>query len=288
MSSHEPFIWINGSLLPNHGARVSVSDHGFTVGDGAFETMRSYDGKIFAVTRHWMRLTRSCEVLGIQPPNRDEFHDAMEKTLSASGLRDARVRFTVSSGEGPQGSGRGDSPPTMCCAVAPAPVYGGSERVITAPWTRNERGALSGVKSTSYAENVIALAHAKRLGAGEAIFANTRDELCEGTGTNVFLVRADTVHTPPLSSGCLAGITRGLVIELCHTHGITVSEEPLPLSALAQSQEAFLTSSTREVHAISHVDGSPLSKTVGPLSRRIAGLFRELVSNDTDPKPVSH
>lgn len=287
MSSHEPLVWLNGSLVPNHEARVSPSDHGFTVGDGAFETLSAHDGKIFAITLHWRRLVRSCEVLGIQPPPRDAFHDAMQTTLNASSLRDARVRFTVSSGEGPQGSGRGGAGPTLCCVAAPAPVYGETEAVVTVPWTRNERGALAGVKSTSYAENVIALAHAKQHGAGEAIFTNTRGELCEGTGTNVFIIRGDAVQTPPLSSGCLAGVTRALVIGLCRTHGIPLLEEVLPGSALAEADEAFLTSTTRGVHPISQVDGRTLSQTVGPLTRRVAGLFRELVSRDPDPVPVS-
>jgi branched-chain amino acid aminotransferase len=287
MPSHETLLWINGSLLPPHEARVSPSDHGFTVGDGAFETLRAYDGKLFALTLHWERLVRSTEVLGIQPPGKREFQNAMETTLNASGLRDARVRFTVSSGNGPQGSGRTGGERTMCCTVAPAPVYGESEHVAIVPWTRNERGALAGVKSVSYAENVIALMHAKARGAGEGIFSNTKDELCEGTGTNVFLVEGDRLRTPALSSGCLAGVTRGLVVDLCRSTGISVSEEAVPLSALPGASEAFLTSSTREVHPISHVDGNPLSQTAGPLTKRIAGLFRELVMRDSDPQPLS-
>jgi branched-chain amino acid aminotransferase len=285
MPSHEPPLWINGSLQPKDEARVSPADHGFTVGDGAFETLRAYDGKLFAPTLHWERLVRSCEALGFQPPGRDEFQIAMETTLSASGLRDARVRFTVTSGDGPQGSGRDGSARTMCCMAAAAPVYGPSETVVIVPWTRNERGALTGVKSVSYAENVIALMHAKGRGAGEAIFGNTKGELCEGTGTNVFIVDGETVRTPPLASGCLAGVTRGLVIHLCRSHGIPISEESLPLSALPDAAEAFLTSSTREVHPLSQVDGRPLSKTAGPLTQRVAGLFRELVLRDSDPKP---
>jgi branched-chain amino acid aminotransferase len=171
--------------------------------------------------------------------------------------------------------------------VASAPVYPDSERVVTVPWTRNERGALAGVKSVSYAENVIALMHARSRGAGEAIFANTKGELCEGTGTNVFLVDDEGVRTPPLASGCLPGVTRALVIDLCRSHGIPVCEEALPLSALPSATGAFLTSSTREVHSISQVDGTPLSHNPGPLTRRIAGLFRELVNRDSDPRPSS-
>ena len=119
MPSHEPLLWINGSLLPKHEARVSPSDHGFTVGDGAFETMRVLQWKDFCTHASLERLVRSCESLGIQSPARNEFQSAMETTLSDSGLRDARVRFTVSSGDGPQGSGRDGAAPTMCCMVAP-------------------------------------------------------------------------------------------------------------------------------------------------------------------------
>jgi branched-chain amino acid aminotransferase len=280
-------VWINGSLQPKDAARVSAADHGFTVGDGAFETLRSYDDSIFAPTLHWRRLARSCEILGIQPPARTEFHDAMETTLNASGLRNARVRFTVSSGEGPQGSGRVGSNRTMCCMVAPLPVYEEQERVVTVPWTRNEKGALAGVKSVSYAENVIALMRAKSRGAGEAIFANTRGELCEGTGTNIFIVEGDALHTPPLDSGCLAGVTRELVLHLCRENAIPISERALPYSALPDAAEAFLTSSTREVHPIAEVDGKPLSQAAGPLTKRIAGLFTELVHRDSDPVPPS-
>lgn len=283
MSSHESFVWLNGSLLQNREARVSALDHGFTVGDGAFETLRAWDGSLFAFTRHWNRLVRSCAILGIHAPPRNLVLQAMHETLNASRLRDARVRFTVTSGEGPAGSDRGRSSSTMVCTAVPAPVYGETEHVAVSPWVRNERGALTGAKSVSYGENVVALAHAKLHGAGEAVFANTRGDLCEGTGTNVFLVHRGELHTPPLSSGCLAGVTRELVIELCRTAGIPLSESPLPVSALAEADEAFLTSSTRGIHCIAQVDDKTISKTVGPLTRRVAELFRNLVRENTDP-----
>jgi branched-chain amino acid aminotransferase len=127
--------------------------------------------------------------------------------------------------------------------------------VVTSPFVRNERSALTGIKSTSYADNILALQEAKRRGAGEAILANTRGELCEGATSNVFLVREDRcVITPPLRSGCLPGVMREVVIERCREHGIVVHEEVCPLSALATCQEAFLTSSLRGVQAINRVD----------------------------------
>ncbi len=287
MSSNESAAWINGSLVPMSLARVSVFDHAFTVGDGVFETMRAYGGTVFATTLHWQRLALACKKLGIECPPFQDFHSAMQKTLNATGLQEARVRFTVSSGEGPPGSRRGSGAITQCCIVTPFSPYQGSERVCTVPWPRNERGALAGIKSVSYGENVIALSHARGQNAGEAIFANTQGDLCEGATSNVFIVRDATVHTPPLTSGCLPGVARALVIDLCQSHGIPLSEAPLPLAALAGAPEAFLTSSTREVQGISHVDGTPLSQNVGPLTQRLAALLKELITRDPDPIPAT-
>ena len=147
----------------------------------------------------------------------------------------------------------------MLVVCSPPADWPPVEHVATVRWTRNESGALAGLKTTSYAENVIALAEAHERGAGEAIFANTRGELCEGTGTNVFLVVDGTLTTPPLRSGCLAGVTRELVCEL-----IEVEERSVPLAALADASEAFLTSSTRDVHPIASVDGVALPACPGP------------------------
>ena len=141
---------------------------------------------------------------------------------------------------------------------------------------RNERGALAGIKSTSYAENVIALARAREAGASEAIFPNTVGNLCEGTGTNIFVEHEGRLVTPPLSSGCLAGVTRGLVLE------VTDAEEAdLGIDVLRTTTEAFLTSSTRDVMAIDRIDDRAM--TPGPLSAAAAAAFAELMAATTDP-----
>lgn len=283
MASHESCVWLNGRLEPSAQARISPWNAAFLVGCGAFETLRAYGGKPFAVTRHWHRLVRSCAVLGLRPPTLDQFANAMSETLSANELQEARVRFTVSGGGAPGAPSPDDGDGLFTCTAVPAVPTKLSESVAMVPWPRNERGALTGVKSVSYAENVVALNHARCNGAGEAIFSNTKDELCEGAASNVFLVRGGQLHTPPLSSGCLAGVTRELTLEVCRAHGIPVSEESLPATALASAEEAFLTSSMREVQAIAFVDGTPLSQPVGPLTRRVAGLFREFVTSHRDP-----
>ena len=144
---------------------------------------------------------------------------------------------------------------------------------VARPWPRNERSALAGVKSTSYAENVVALEWARQRGAGEALLANTAGNLCEGTGSNVFALLGGRLVTPPLSSGCLAGVVRSLLVE-----GGLASEEDIPVRALADVEEAFLTSSTREVQPIDRLDGRPL-----PPPFRHADEAMELLGGDDEP-----
>lgn len=271
-------IWLDGSLVDPADARISPFDHGVTVGDGVFETLRVYGGTPFALRRHLDRLERSAAGLGLELPPRDLLQEATAAVVDANGMPDCRLRLTVTAGEAPLGSGRGAGRPTVLAAVTPLDEIPPSCDVVVVPWTRNERSALAGLKTTSYGENVVALAHAKRAGAGEAIFANTRGELCEGTGTNVFVGIGGRLVTPPLSSGCLAGVTRELVLEVCD-----VDEEPLPLWALGGADEAFLTSSTREVQPIRLVDGRALPACPGPLTDAARDAFASLLERSLDP-----
>jgi branched-chain amino acid aminotransferase len=167
--------------------------------------------------------------------------------------------------------------------AGPATPWPPTIDVVTVPWTRNERGAVAGLKTTSYAENVRALAYARERDAGEAIFLNTRGELCEATGSNVFVVREGAVRTPPGSAGCLLGVTRALVLELCAEHGIPAEEVSLAPAAPGEADEAFVTSSTREVQPIARADDCALPAAPGPTTEKIAGLFTELVARDPDP-----
>jgi len=284
-SPAEPFVWFRGNVVPQSEAHVSPQDQGFSVGDGVFETLKAYKGKPFSLMRHWNRLVNSCQKINVQTPTFFAFKEMIEQTITANHLEDAdaRVRVTVTSGAAPLGAPRGAVEPTVVCTAAQVAERGDAERVVIVPWTRNERSALAGVKSISYGENVIALNHARAHGAGEPVFANTAGHLCEGATTNVFLVHQGSLHTPPLSSGCLPGITREKVLELCHEHRIPVFEDNLPVTSLREAEEAFLTSSIREIHPISHVDDIPLSLCPGPKSLQLRGLFRKLISAHTDP-----
>lgn len=274
-------VWLDGRVLEEADAQVSVFDHGLTVGDGVFETAKVVDGVPFALTRHLDRLVVSARGLGLDAPSTDVVRAAVDEALAANAdvLDQAlRLRVTVTGGRSPLGSDRGDARPTLVVALAAAKDWPPTAKVAVVPWVRNERAATAGLKTTSYADNVVALAHAKAAGAAEALFANTRGELCEGTGTNVFVVRDGVVLTPPLSSGCLAGVTRALVVEWCE-----VVEEDLPLSVLETADEVFLTSSTRDVQGVHAVDDRVLSPAPGRVTARVAATFAERAAADLDP-----
>lgn len=276
-------VWIGGKVVDAADAHISPFDHGLLVGDGVFETLRVYDGVPFAWTRHHARLAHSGRGLGLDVPDSAELRDAADKVLDANGMREGRLRITVTGGPAPLGSERGDAPPTVIVAVNELKPWSAAETVATVPWPRNERGATAGLKTISYAENVRALAHAQQQGANEAIFSNTRGELCEATGSNVFVVIDGTACTPPGESGCLLGVTRALVLELGSTHGIAVEERVLEPADLTAADEAFLTSTTREVQPISRVDDFDLPHAPGPVTTRLARLFSELVATNVDP-----
>lgn len=270
--------WVDGELVDERAPQLTVTDHAFLVGDGVFETLQVVRGTPFALTRHLRRLRRSADALRIALPDDVDLAAGARHLLDATGTGRGRLRITVSSGPGPLGSGRGHGSTTVVMAVGPVPQWEPLADVVTVPWTRNERGALAGVKTTSYAENVRALARAHEAGASEAIFANTRGNLCEGTGTNVFVGLGGRLVTPPLSAGPLPGITRELLLEL-----VPVEEADLPLDQLAQADEAFLTSSTRDVQPIRAVDGHALPTAPGPLTRRAATALADLIDRDLDP-----
>jgi branched-chain amino acid aminotransferase len=276
-------LWVDGALVDEREARVSPLDHGLMVGDGVFETLRVDRGVPFAWTRHLDRLIRSAAGLGLAPPPGATLRAAADAVIAANRLGDARLRITVTGGPAPLGSERGDRGPTVIVAGAPMPPWPPVVDVVTVPWTRNECAATAGLKTISYADNVRALAYAHERGGSEAIFANTAGDLCEGTGSNVFCAHDGTLRTPPLRSGCLPGVTRALVLDLCARHHVPVAEAALSPDALATAEEAFLTSSTRDVQPIARVDGRALPAAPGPLTARAVELFSELLRQNPDP-----
>lgn len=263
-------VWINGQLLSDPAApAVPVTDHGLTVGDAVFEAVKVLDGQPFALQRHLDRLVRSAAGLGLVGLVPDEVRRGVAAVLEDQPMPLGRLRITVTGGNAPLGSGRGDEPPTLIVVASPMEPAPATTAVVTVPWPRNERGALAGLKTTSYAENVVALAAARDKGASEAVFSNLAGNLCEGTGTNVFYVVDGELRTPTLASGCLAGVTRALVLEWV---GAREVDEPLAVSAAAE--EVFVVSTTRDVQGVHRWDERDLPAP-GPITRAAAAAWRE-------------
>jgi len=266
-------VWLDGAVVDEGAARVPVSDHGFLLGDGVFETLRVYRGEPFDLEEHLARLRGGAEVMGLRAPPAPDLARAAHEVMRANDLGDARMRITVTSGPGPAGLARGSGPPTVLVVAAPLAPWPPASTAVVSRLRRDEHSPLAGVKTTSLAESVTAFAEARAAGADEALLLNAAGRLCEATTANVFLVRDGTAATPPLESGCLGGITRG------HVLALGAIEQPLSRADIAQADEAFLTSSTRELQPLVAVDGRPLgSGQAGPVTRRLAQAYSAFVA----------
>jgi len=275
-------VWLDGAVLDAAQARVGALDHGLTVGDGVFETCKLLDGQVFALSRHLRRLASSASVLGLICPEPDAVRAAVADLLAAADpLPLGRLRITVTGGNGPLGSDRGEAAPTVIVALSPATPWPAEIHVVSVPWPRNERSAVAGAKTTSYAENVVALQRAHEVGAHEALLPNTAGMLCEGTGSNVVLDLDGVLVTPPLSSGCLPGITRELFLEWAVADGLVVVERDIPMVELARAEDALLTSSTRNVQQVRTVDGRTIPGT--KRGRQAVELFERHAATTSDP-----
>ena len=269
--------WCNGELVDPTSPALSVLDHGVTVGDGVFEVLKVVDNVPFAMTRHLRRMTRSARGLGLPEPDQDLVRQAIKSTLADQEVEHGLVRITYTAGISPLGSNRATETPSLMVVAKTEAPRPRRTAAVTVPWPRNERGALVGLKTTSYGENVVALAYAAEREATEAIFANTAGKLCEGTGSNVFCVFDGVVVTPPLSSGCLAGITRELVIEWYDVH-----ERDISMGELAEADEVFLTSTTRDVQAVKRLNGKSRGKKQ-PVTKAVAEEWVRREALDVDP-----
>jgi branched-chain amino acid aminotransferase len=271
-------IWLNGRLYNDpHQATVAGIDHGLVVGDGVFETLKVTEHGAFAVRRHLARLSRSAAALSLPAPDHGQIREAIDAVLDGRDFPRGKLRVTFTGGRGPLGSEPAYGPPTLIIMLASVDVAPQLTSVVTAPWTRNEHGALAGVKSTSYAENVRGLGYAANNNATEAIFLNTAGHICEGTGTNIFMIFGDKVITPPLSSGPLAGITRELILEWS-----AVEQRDLTLDEARLADEVFITSSMRDVQGVERWDDQTFSRA-NTVTRAVAAAFAERSEADLDP-----
>ena len=274
--------WINGRLLDSpQELALTVLDHGMIVGDGVFETIKIENGAPFALTRHLDRLTRSAKGLGLESPDHAALREGVDATMAGQDVEFGRIRITFTSGMGPLGSPRGKTGPTMVVITEPCPRPPATTTIVTVPWARNEKGAVAGLKTTSYAENALMVEYALARGATEAVMPNTVGTLCEGTGSNIFYVVDGQIRTPTLASGCLAGVTRALVLEWCQGE-IDIVEIDEPIDVLERADEVFLAGTTRDVQGIERVDDRSY-RAPGPLTKSAQEIWARESVKHTDP-----
>ena len=277
------FASVNGTVVPAEEARVSVLDNGFAFGDSVYEVLRTYGGLAFEPGRHFHRLRASATRLGISVPASDASLLAQVDTLLARVAGgESYIRIVVSRGLG-DCSYNFDSVqgPTVVMIQKPLMPYPASQyadgiKVAAVGIRRNHPRALDpAIKSSNLLNNILAVREAQARGAEEPVLLNQDGFLAEGASTNVFLVRDGTVFTPPLSAGILAGITREVVLEVLPGLGLPSREPPLRLEDLLTADEAFMTSTTREVVPVTKVDETPVGDgRPGPLTRRVMEAFR--------------
>jgi len=289
-------VYLNGRLLNQEDAKISVLDRGLLFGDGLFETMRAYEGKPFRLDRHLSRLRRACRELRISGlPDDAEIAAQVSELYSLNvGRGDAYVRVTVTGGhyDGGKTLERPSGPNVFVIVTPferyPQRFYESGMRLVASSIRRNAGSPLSRLKSNNYLATLMAKQEARDKGADDAVMLNTEGYLAEGTSSNLFLVSHGEVLTPDVSCGLLPGITREAVIELCRGLSLHCTTGHYSMEDLVQADEVFLTMSTGEVVPVCEVEGMPLGDTCpGPITLRIHRAYRELVREELGLNPPS-
>jgi branched-chain amino acid aminotransferase len=279
-------IWLDGELVDPNNARIGVYDHGLLYGDGVFEGIRVYSGKIFECEAHLDRLWASARAIRLDIPiSRDEFRAAMQQTVKANSFTDCYIRACVTRGAGYLGLSPRKCPKPSIFIIAdtielyPKEMYEKGMAVITASVIRNHPNAISPrIKSMNYLNNILAKIEAIDAGVPEAIMLNHEGNVAECTGDNIFIVRSGQVQTPTTSDGILEGITRRVVIGLCGKLGIPCIEKTLQRHDLYIADECFLTGTAAEVVAVTKIDGRPIGAAeVGPITRKLMDAFKRVI-----------
>jgi len=279
-------IFMNDRLVPEDEARVSVFDHGLLYGDGVFEGLRSYSGRVFRLDAHIDRLWASARAICLEIPlSKEQVAQAVIDTLAANKLVDGYVRLVVTRGAGSLGldPNRTKNPQVIVIAdtisLYPQEFYEKGLRIVTAATQRVQSAALSPrIKSLNYLNNIMAKLEGLQAGCVEALMLNHKGEVAECTGDNVFVVRGPRLLTPPPDAGILEGITRGAVMDLAHAAGIDCREATLTRHDLYTADECFLTGTAAEVIPVVEIDGRKVGLgTPGPVTSRLKADFHALV-----------
>jgi branched-chain amino acid aminotransferase len=277
-----PKVWLNGELVERQDAKVSVFDHGLLYGDGVFEGIRSYDGKVFRLEKHVRRLFDSANGIRLAiPMTRREMCDAVVGTLQANGMKDAYIRAVVTRGEGTLGldPNRCSHPNVFIItdriSLYPPELYENGLDIITAATMRNHPNAVNPrLKSLNYLNNILAKIEAIDAGTLEAVMLNHLGYVAECTGDNLFIVRDGRLFTPPIAAGILEGITRDEIIDIARAAGTEVREEDLTRQDLYVADECFLTGTAAEVVPVVRIDKRTVGTgKPGPVTKRLAEEF---------------
>lgn len=278
-------VYLNGKLVEREAATVSVFDHGLLYGDGVFEGIRTYDGRVFKLAEHLDRLWNSARHLMLNIPlTREAMQAAVLDTLRANHLKDAYVRLIVTRGEGDLGLDPRKCPKatviiiTDKISIYPEEHYRKGLAVMTAATRRNLASALDPrIKSLNYLNNILAKIEANNYGFLEAIMLNAVGYVAECTADNVFIVRRGRLITPPIHMGALEGITRDVVLKLAGAMGIAAAEEPFAQYEMYTAEECFLTGTAAEIVPVTAIDGRTIgSGDPGPVTRRLLEGFKAL------------
>ena len=278
-------IYISGKLYDKENAKISVYDHGLLYGDGVFEGMRSYNGKVFRLGEHLDRLWNSAKAIWLTiPMSREDMAKAVNDTLAVNGIKDGYIRLLVTRGAGTLGLDPNKCPRpeiviiTDHIALYPPEFYEHGLDLVTASTIRNHPGALNPrIKSLNYLNNILAKIEGLKAGCVEALMLNQQGEVAECTGDNIFLVRRGELLTPPIDAGILEGITRNAVIELGRAAGLTVREISLTRHDVYIADECFLTGSAAEVIPVVKLDNRPIGDgQPGRITRDLIKRFHEL------------
>ena len=284
-----PKVYISGKLYDKTDAKISVFDHGLLYGDGAFEGIRSYSGRVFRLKAHVDRLYESAQAIHLQiPMSREEMARAIRETLAENKLSDAYIRVVITRGAGSLGlDPRKTTDPqviiiTNYISLYPEELYEHGLKIITAGTTRNHPNAVNPrIKSLNYLNNILGKIEATQAGCLEALMLNPQGEVAECTGDNIFVVQRGQIHTPPIDAGILEGITRGAVIELAHAAGYAVIERTMHRLDVYKAEECFLTGTAAELIPVVECDGRVIGDgRPGPITRELRERFHVLVREE--------
>jgi branched-chain amino acid aminotransferase len=285
-------IYIDGKYFDEKSAKISVFDHGLLYGDGIFEGIRAYHGRVFRLKEHIDRLFYSAKAILLNiPRSHAEMMQAVVETCRRNRLRDGYVRLVVTRGAGGLGlNPRGCKAPSVIIIadkiqLYPAELYERGLDIITVPTTRNLHSALNpAIKSLNYLNNILAKIEANNGGCEEAIMLNSEGYVAECTGDNVFIIKAGQMFTPPLSAGALYGITRSVVMDMAREASIPVSEPNLTRYDLFNADECFLTGTGAELIPVVKIDGRVIGAgKPGPVTKSLVQRYRALTQVSGEP-----